>query len=300
MRKRLATLWRIIAAPFRFIFWILRSISRWFSHTFQKVRAFMTEEPEDEPLPDAFAKTVENPAGLLEHVDALRKHLLRATLFLIITTSFSFAFASQIIDILAQPIGGIENLQAIDVTEPLGVFMRVSLLSGFAIALPYIALELWLFAAPGLRRKERLFGLAAIPLVLIFFVAGMLFAYFFMLPTALPFLLNFMNIPTIPRPSSYIGFVTTLMFWIGMSFEFPLVIYVLAMLGFVDASFMAKQWRLAMVLIAILAAAITPTVDPFSMMLVMAPLIILYFLSIGMAALAQRSRRSRATSTATN
>lgn len=300
MRKRLAAIWRIITAPFRFIFWILRSISRWFSRTFQRVRDFMTEEPEDEPLPDTFAKTVENPYGLLEHVDALRKHLLRATLFLIITTSLSFAFASQIIDILAQPIGGIEKLQAIDVTEPLGVFMRVSLLSGFAMALPYIALELWLFAAPGLRRKERIFGLLAIPLVLIFFVGGMLFAYFFMLPTALPFLLNFMNIPTIPRPSSYIGFVTTLMFWIGVAFEFPLVIYVLAVLGFVNASFMVKQWRLAMVLIAILAAAITPTVDPFSMMLVMAPLIILYFMSIGMAALAQRSRRARETTTVTS
>jgi sec-independent protein translocase protein TatC len=292
MRKRLRTVWRFITAPFRFIFWIFRTIGRWFRNTTQNIRAFLTEEPEDEPLPDTFAKTVENPAGLLEHVDALRKHLLRATLFLIITTSLSFTFASQIIDLLAQPIGGIEKLQAIDVTEPLGVFMRVSLLCGFAMALPYIALELWLFAAPGLHKKERIFGLVAIPLVLIFFVTGMLFAYFFMLPTALPFLLNFMNIPTIPRPSSYIGFVTTLMFWIGIAFEFPLVIYVLAMLGFVDASFMAKQWRLAMVIIAVAAAAITPTVDPFSMMLVMAPLIILYFLSIGLAALAGRSRKS--------
>jgi sec-independent protein translocase protein TatC len=293
MRKRLKTIWRFITAPFRFIFWIFRAIARWFGNTARSIREFMTEEPEDEPLPDTFAKTVENPAGLLEHVDALRKHLLRATIFLIITTSLSFTFASQIIDLLAQPIGGIEKLQAIDVTEPLGVFMRVSLLCGFAMALPYIALELWMFAAPGLHRRERIFGLVAIPLVLIFFIAGMLFSYFFMLPTALPFLLNFMNIPTIPRPSSYLGFVTTLMFWIGIAFEFPLVIYVLAMLGFVNASFMVKQWRLAMVIIAIAAAAITPTVDPFSMMLVMAPLIVLYFLSIGLAALAERGRRSR-------
>ena len=290
MRKSLKAIWRFVTFPFRFVLWIFRTIKGWFNNIYSSIRTFMTEEPEDEPLPDTFAKTIENPAGLLEHVDALRKHLLRATIFLIITTSFSFAFASQIIDLLAQPIGGIRSLQAIDVTEPLGVFMRVSLLSGFALALPYIALELWLFAAPGLHHRERIFGLVAIPLVIVFFVTGMLFAYFFMLPTALPFLLNFMNIPTIPRPSSYIGFVTSLMFWIGISFEFPLVIYVLAALGFVNSRFLIQQWRLAIVIIAVLAAAITPTIDPFSMMLVMAPLIILYFLSIGMAALAQRGR----------
>jgi sec-independent protein translocase protein TatC len=293
MRKRLRLLWRFITAPFRFILWLLRKIGGWFSNTYRNIQEFLTEEPEDEPLPDTFAKTMENPAGLLEHLDALRKHLLRAALFLIVTTSLSFAFATQIIDLLAQPIGGIGSLQAIDVTEPLGVFMRVSLLSGFALALPYIALELWMFAAPGLHKKERIFGLIAIPLVLIFFVGGMLFAYFFMLPTALPFLLNFMEIPTIPRPSSYIGFVTSLMFWIGASFEFPLIIYVLATLGFVSSRTLAQQWRLAMVIIAVVAAAITPTIDPFSMMIVMAPLIVLYFMSIGMAALAQRARARR-------
>ena len=290
MRKRLSAIWRFITTPFRFIAWISRAIGRWLNDTYKKIHYFMTTEPEDEPLPDTFAKTVENPAGLLEHVDALRKHLLRAALFLMVTTGLSFAFATQIIDLLAQPIGGIKSLQAIDVTEPLSVFMRVSLLSGFALALPYIVLELWLFAAPGLRRKERIFGLVAIPLVLIFFVGGMLFAYKLMLPTALPFLLNFMDIPTIPRPSTYIGFVTSLLFWIGMIFEFPLVIYVLATMGLVSSGMLISHWRLAMVIIAVAAAAITPTVDPISMSIVMAPMIILFFLSIGLAKIAQRGR----------
>jgi len=290
MRKRLSAIWRFVTTPFRVISWIFRGIGRWLRNTYQNIHYFMTTEPEDEPLPDTFAKTVENPAGLLEHVDALRKHLLRATLFLLVTTSLSFTFATQIIDLLAQPIGGIKSLQAIDVTEPLSVFMRVSLLSGFALALPYIVLELWLFAAPGLHRRERIYGLVAIPLVLIFFVGGMLFAYKIMLPTALPFLLNFMDIPTIPRPSTYLGFVTSMLFWIGLIFEFPLVIYVLASMGLVKANTLASQWRLAMVIIAVAAAAITPTVDPISMSIVMGPMIVLYFLSIGLARLAQRGR----------
>ena len=290
MRKRLSAIWRFITTPFRVISWLFRAIGRWLRTTSQNIHYFMTNEPEEESLPDTFAKTVENPGDCSSTWTHCASTCCRATLFLLVTTGLSFTFATKIIDLLAQPIGGIKALQAIDVTEPLSVFMRVSLLSGFVLALPYIVLELWLFAAPGLRRRERIYGLIAIPLVLIFFVGGMLFAYFLMLPTALPFLLNFMDIPTIPRPSTYLGFVTSLLFWIGIIFEFPLVIYVLASMGLVNASTLAKQWRLAMVIIAVAAAAITPTVDPISMSIVMAPMIVLYFLSIGLAKLAQRGR----------
>jgi sec-independent protein translocase protein TatC len=168
--------------------------------------------------------------------------------------------------------------------------MRVALLIGFAAALPYIAFELWLFAAPGLHRGSRFTGLLAIPLVVIFFVAGMAFAYFAMLPTALPFLLNFLGMNPQIRPSSYITFVTGLMFWIGVAFEFPLVVYVLAAVGFVNHKMLIDQWRFAVVIIAVLAATITPTVDPVNMSLVMAPMIVLYFISIGLAYLARRGR----------
>lgn len=277
-------LWLLITAPFRLILAFFKSLVN-------DIRAIFSDEPpEDDPLPDAFAKTVENPASLLEHLDALRRHLLRGTLFLILTTAFSFAYTNEIIQILAQPVGGLESLQIIEVTESLGTFMRVALLFGFALALPYIAFELWLFAAPGLYRKSRFMGIAAIPLVAIFFLAGMAFSYFILLPTAIPFLLNFMGVDAAPRLSSYIGFVTSLMFWIGVSFEFPLVIFVLALMGLVNGKALAAQWRVAVVIIAIVAAMITPTVDPVSMGLVMGPLILLYGLSIGLAFLARRNR----------
>jgi sec-independent protein translocase protein TatC len=103
----------------------------------------------------------------------------------------------------------------------------------------------------------------------------------------LPFLLNFMGITTIPRPSSYISFVTAMMFWLGVAFEFPLVIFLLAKLGLVRASFLAKQWRLAVVIMAIISAAITPTVDPVNMSLVMGPMLLLYFFSVLLAKIAQ-------------
>jgi len=172
------------------------------------------------------------------------------------------------------------------------VVMRVALLSGFALALPYLTFELYLFIAPGLKARARVLGLITIPIAYLFFVGGMAFAYFVMMPAALPFLLNFMGIPTAVRPSSYIKFVTGLMFWIGIAFEFPLVIFAMAGMGIVRAKDLARQWRIAVVIIAVLAAAITPTIDPVNMGLVMGPMILLYFLSIGLAFIAQ-GRRER-------
>jgi sec-independent protein translocase protein TatC len=112
-----------------------------------------------------------------------------------------------------------------------------------------------------------------------------------MLPAALPFLLNFMGIQAQLRPQSYFSFVTGLMFWIGAAFEFPLVIYALSAIRLVKPAVLAKQWRIAVVLIAILAAAITPTVDPVNMGLVMLPMILLYFISIGFSYLAYPRRK---------
>ena len=124
-----------------------------------------------------------------------------------------------------------EKLVAIEVTEPIGTVMQVSLLAGVALAFPYIALELWLFIAPGLSRKARIWGLFSIPIATFFFLGGMAFAYFVMMPAAIPILLNFMGIFTVPRPKSYISFVTALLFWMGVFFEFPLVIFLLAKVG---------------------------------------------------------------------
>jgi len=251
-------------------------------------------DPEETSAADALSRTIENPSLLVEHLDALRGHLLRSVVALALTTGVGFVFASRVVDWMAGPIGGIGALQAIEVTESVSAFMRVSLLIGIALAFPYICLEAFLFAAPGLKRRERFMILGAIPVAFVLFVVGLAFAYKIMLPVALPFLLNFMNISTVPRPSNYIHFVTGLMFWIGVSFEFPLIMYTLASVGLVRARSLLDGWRIAIVLIAVLAAVITPTVDPVNMGLVMAPMIVLYFLGIVLAAFAERGRARRA------
>jgi sec-independent protein translocase protein TatC len=293
MQKFFKQLWRVITSPFQLLRWLINLLIK----GFRQAHAFLTTEPEEHPIGETLAETIKQPAGFLEHFDALRKNLTRMLIGLLICVGILFVFTPQLVNFLAKPIGGISALKAIDVTESIGVFMRVALLGGVTLASPYLAFELWLFAAPGLKPLSRIFGLASIPLVILFFVGGMVFAYYILLPPAMKFLLNFMGVQVIPRPSSYISFVTGILFWIGVTFEFPLVIYVLTLIGIVQPKALLTHWKIAVLVIAILAAAITPTTDPVNMSMVMAPMTLLYFTSIGLGYLALVSRKRRAKAT---
>jgi sec-independent protein translocase protein TatC len=284
-------LWRVITFPFRLIFQILVFPFR----GLRRIGDFLNEDiPEERPLIDTFsslAAEAETRASLWEHVDALRAHLLRMVIGLALGVGVSFYFTVPLMRYLTLPVGGLENLQAIEVTEEVGVFMRVALTSGIALMLPYIAFEIWLFAAPGLRPRERKFGLLGIPLATLLFLTGLAFTYFILLPAALPFLGGFTEIQQFWTARDYFGFVTGLMIWIGLFFEFPLVIYILTSMGMIQPGVLARQWRLAIVVIAILAAVVTPTIDPVNMGLVMLPMSLLYFVSIGLSYVAYAGRR---------
>ncbi len=229
--------------------------------------------------------------SILEHIEELRRRLFRALLALAVGVLISALFAQQLLEWLARPVGGLENLEAIEVTENVGVFMQVTLLAGVTLAMPVILYQLWRFISPGLFPHERRYVYLLAPLATFLFVGGAAFAYFVMLPTAIPFLLGFVSIPTRPRPANYISFITNLMFWIGLSFETPLVIFFLAKARVVDYRTLLKNWRVALFLIAVLAAVVTPTPDPVNMALVMLPLILLYGLSILLARVAYRPQR---------
>jgi sec-independent protein translocase protein TatC len=223
-----------------------------------------------------------------QHLEELRKRLLYALLGLVFGVIVSFVLSDYTLELLARPIGGFESLQSIEVTENVGVFMRVTLLGGFIIALPFMLIQLMLFIVPGLTRKERRWIFRAVPLATILFILGAGFAYLVMLPAAIPFLVEFRGPQVLPKWKDYVDFVTSLIFWIGISFETPLLMFILAKIGIVDARFLAKQWRFAIIIVAVIAAFITPTVDPINMALLMLPLLILYLLSILLASFARR------------
>ncbi len=227
------------------------------------------------------------PLSLSEHMKDLRKRLAWSFLALILGAVAGFLVAEPILRILSQPIGGLEFLVAIEVTESFVQTMQVALLAGFILALPVIVWQVGGFFTQALKPEEKKWLYIGIPAATLLFLLGAAFTYFIMLPAAVPFLTGFISeIKTTPRLSSYISFVTALMFWIGIAFETPLLAYLLARLRLISAGALARQWRIAIVIIAILAAVITPTGDPFNMMLLMAPLLVLYLISIGLAALA--------------
>ena len=214
------------------------------------------------------------------HIDELRRRLFTAMIVMTAATLVSFQFAPQIANFLAMPVGGIAKLQSIEVTENISVFMKISLLSGFVVSLPVVLWELLGFIMPGLLPKEKIWVRLSIPMASLFFAGGLAFAYLVMLPNAIPFLTGFMGITTMVRPENYFSFILNLLFWIGISFEIPLVIFILAKLHLVSSRFLLKGWRAAIVIIAILAAVITPTPDPVNMGLLMVPLFMLYILSL--------------------
>ncbi len=226
------------------------------------------------------------------HIADLRGRLLKAMAALVITTlACVFYMGTPVVAWLAGPIGGLSKLQALDPTEGIGVYFKMSLMAGFVFALPIILYQIIAYIVPGLYESEKRWLYLAIPIATILFVSGVSFAYFVMLPAALPFVMNFLVV-THPRVSTYVDFVLNLMFWIGVAFEMPLLMFVLAKFNIVNPKMLLSSWRYAIVIIAIVAAVITPTVDPVNMSLLMIPLFLLYMLSVLFAWVAQRGREA--------
>lgn len=302
MKALLKRLWWIVTLPVR----IVLAPFKWVRNRVREVRDFFSVEPEDVSLTDTLGDALESReslfdmlAGVGEHLEALRRSLLRSVIVIAIMTALSFTFVDPLMELLARPLpGGITELQTIAPTEGIGTIMRVSLLAGLAFAMPWIITEIYLFVAPGLMPKSRRTMALAIPIASVLFLAGFAFTFFVMLPPAIQFMYGVGQFRSAWRPEAYFGLITSLMFWVGVSFQMPLLIYALAAAGLLNARQLTQQWRWAIIVIAVVAAVITPTIDPVNMALVMAPMILLYGLSIVGAIVAsagrQRELRERA------
>jgi sec-independent protein translocase protein TatC len=225
----------------------------------------------------------DNPSSILPHFIELRTRLVRSLIAIAVGAAISALITEPILKLLAEPVGGPQALIAISVTESFGVFFRISIVVGIILASPYVIAQLWVFVAAGLRTTERRVFYLFVPFAVILFVAGVAFAYLVMLPTAVPFLIQFMGFNATPTLENYVKFVTNVLLWVGLSFEMPLVFFALAKAGVVDARMLARNWRIAIVGIAVAAAVVTPTPDPVNMGIVAAPLAVLYVLSVVLA-----------------
>lgn len=218
--------------------------------------------------------------GIFEHLDELRRRLFVSAIALVIGTLGGVAVATPVLKFISEPYG-----RAFIVLDPTGgvvQYFRVAIMVGASLAIPVITYELLMFILPGLTGKEKKWLLISIFPISFLFLVGICFAWFILIPPALGFLVNFQ--PSIFHAEwtadHYLAFVTSLLFWMGVAFETPLVFFVLSLFAVVQSRQLLHHWRIAIVGAAIAAAVITPTVDPVNMMLVMGPLMALYVLSI--------------------
>lgn len=215
--------------------------------------------------------------GLLEHLEELRERLIKSAIALIIAILFSLFFTGRLLKVLISPMGELKPV-FLRPTEMIITYLRVAFIAGVALAMPVIVYQLVKFILPALYPHERRYLYWLIPSATFSFLAGLAFAYFVMLPFAVKYLLTFGG--DVARAQwtigEYINFVTNFLFWMGMTFELPLVIYFLSKLGLISPAWLSRNRKYAIVVIAIIAAVITPTPDPFNMSLVMIPLILLY------------------------
>lgn len=236
----------------------------------------------------------ERNMSFLEHLGELRRRLIRILVVVLLAAAVCLLFARRALELLLLPYGS--TLKVIGPTEGIAVYLRVAAIAGTALAMPWILAELWGFVAPALRPRERRSVLWLIPSATLLFLAGAAFAWFLMIPAAVRFLAGFGAglLETAWTAASYVRFVTGLLFWIGACFELPLVLYFLARAGLVSPRSLLGGWRYAVVAILVVAALVTPTVDPVSMLLVSLPMVALYFLGVLVASVALRGRRERA------
>jgi len=235
---------------------------------------------------DQAAERLADQMSLLEHLEELRDRLVKCAAAVFVTTLLTATITGQILELLITPYG--QKLQVLEPTESVAIYFRVALTAGLILAMPVLIYQLLMFIMPGLEEREKSYVFWGVPAATLLFLIGVAFAWFLLLPAAIGFLSTWQSDIFIQEWQSkkYIPFITSLIFWIGVSFETPLIIFIMSKLDLVTPQFLIKQWRFALVIIAIAAAMITPTVDPFNMALVMLPLIALYGLSILLSYLA--------------
>jgi sec-independent protein translocase protein TatC len=244
----------------------------------------------------AFYDLIQIMYGAVEHLVELRKRIFIVVGALAVGAILAAFFVNDILELLTKPAEGVD-LIVLRPTDMLWTYFQVIFSVAVVVALPIMLYQVLLFVRPALESPSEVSlyrGIAVfgIPLVIVFFLAGMAFAYFVMLPYGLRYLMSFGTELASPNWNirEYFSFVLAVMLWIGAAFLTPLIMALIARLGMVSPTTMAKQWRFALVGIALVAAMITPTVDPVNMALVMGPLLLLYFLGVAFAKMAYRPR----------
>ncbi len=219
--------------------------------------------------------------SLIEHLNELRSRIFKVAIAFTAAAIVAWFFRERIYEWLLEP-SGLEDLKFTSITTPIITDIKLTLYAAFLLTLPVLIYQAWAFVAPAVGAVGRAFTYTLIALSSLLFLAGVAFGYYVVLPVGMEFLLNYGTdrYEQIITADSYLKFVTRFLLAFGIVFELPAASYVGAKLGLVNAPLLRRYRRHAIVVNAVIAAALTPGQDPFSMILMAIPMVLMYELSI--------------------
>ena len=241
--------------------------------------ASTAEQPADDDLPKM---------SFLDHLEELRKRLIVSFIAIGIAFFVCWGFAEDIFTLLQAPLTQYfapgDKLAYTRLTAPFFLYMKVAFFAGLFLAAPVVLLQLWLFIAPGLYKKERRYAAPFILFASLFFVGGGYFGYLFLLPATCKFFVEtgrqFKQVITVDE---YFSFASTIILASGAVFETPVLIFFLARIGIVTPAFLMQKFKYAVLLSFIIAAIVTPTPDMVTQAALAIPMILLYLIGVGVA-----------------
>ncbi len=241
--------------------------------------------------------------SFFDHLVELRKRIVSSLAAVGIGMVVGFFVARRFITFITQPM--IDALKANHIdpnlyyTNPAGyvsLVITLSLYLGIVLAMPWVLYQVWLFVAPGLYKHERRAVASFITSAMFLFLCGLVFGYYIMLPRVLTYIVGFANegpIKPLINVNEYFELIVVVLVGLGVIFEMPVVVFILSMFGIVTPKFLLKNFRYAMLLITVAAAIVTPTPDATTMIVFMAPMVGLYFVSVLVAYVVVRNKRKK-------
>jgi sec-independent protein translocase protein TatC len=242
----------------------------------------LPDDDEDDPL-------VGGKMSFLEHLDELRKRIVRACIAIAVGVVLTFAFIQKIFDFLLAPTRsalppGVKLIYT-QPGEAFSLYVTVALIAGVVVAAPFIMYQVWMFIAPGLYSNEKRMAIPFVLFTTIGFFLGAAFNHYIAFPFMMKFFASF-NTPDLafmPKLEDVFGLYSKMLIGMGIVFQMPTVVYFLAKLKLITASFLARHFKYAFLIIFVLAAVITPTGDMMTQAIFAAPMVGLYILSIFVA-----------------
>jgi sec-independent protein translocase protein TatC len=234
--------------------------------------------------------------SLMEHLEELRKRILHSLAFLAIGLCVAYGFYGRLFSIVEKPLNDLHiPLNYTHPTDTINLALKTSLYGGAILASPFILYQLWLFIAPGMYSNEKRYVVPFMGATVTLFLTGAYFGYHWVLPGALKVLILGFGAKVNAHPmltiEDYTEFFMSIIFGLGVCFELPILIFFLALFGIVDAKFLLRHFRYAVLAIFIVAAIICPMQDAFSMCLFASPMLVLYFFGIAIAWYVHPNRR---------